>query len=1095
MAIQSVSVPVPVSGDGAAVSIANLVGKKSVVLTGLFEGQYAILAGHEPGIMVPVLRFDAGGEAGIEQTLPDAYQYVAVRAQVNTTVQGSPVTVVVNGVVGVGQNDFASLATLAPGMMGPQPSIDTYALFPPTGLETGINIICEGLFEGNVIIEGSDDNATWNPIGQFSATPIGRTLLGTPRVLEFGPLSTQDLIRYVRVNVAAKITGNTNLTIGGQIPASGSGPSGTNLAIVTSSALNAGFYFAGPPATGSVFTDALGNVVNYTGSGAYGNSDIVCIGSVNQLIASYGTMVVIGNKLVAYGADIIVIGDSSGIAPASGQVTGNYGDQEIIIGANNLITNTRTEYNTLIGTSLTINGEYSDNNVLMGTSISLANIINSSSNVLIGNYFGAGDNSHGNLVIVPESASIDLTGSQNNVVLGNNHTLSSDLQNCVLVGTVNTINNDTPANLAPNIIAIGLDVTAHAVSTTEFGLLVLIGTTITAENLNSGNASASKAVAIGDTITLEAATEASSLDNFSQVVLIGSTLTATVNTPDGASHVACVGDNSTLSASGYGVNHVQALGSYLTVKDACSHCVAVGDNISMDVASEMCVVVGRNNQLTLAAGYPQFFFDVVCVGDSNTLTGSNLGNVVVAGASNTMLGQVQNSTLVGQTNKINASQTEVTDFVHVVGDNNTVGTSGPATDLVVFGSSNTVDDGSEYSVAIGYDNNLYGGTGYTNVIGQNNTSAVASEEAVIIGDSNAINGVSPVTPSNIVMIGLQNLTNAVYAGIANYENLVLIGSNVTASNQNDTNALNLSSVVAIGNSVGAGAATGGTGDYNNNINQAVLIGSSVSCFASMVGSTDQSSHIVQIGDQIGSGYYTGKGVNYIQAIGSKITVPDNCQHFAILGDNISFLSVGTVPANYCTTIGQSIQLGSTDNSNNADQVVAIGSNLTIGGVNSAIAIGTSINIPTHLGLVVSSVIAIGFGITLSLGNYQYGGIVIGNGATITPGSDYAIALGTGTVASNGQCVIGANSGTDFQPIHELLVQGYITATSSPLITLDVIDTPVQVASPPTGGGVTGLTIVLNNGTNIAPVYNNVTLKAVPIGHLPPNALVAYFDTP
>ena len=102
MSVQVVSVPVPTSGDGAAVSIANLVGEKSIILTGLFAGQYVILAGHEAGELVPVLQFDAGGEAGVQQTLPEAYQYVAVRAQPNTSPVGTAVTVNVAGVVGAG---------------------------------------------------------------------------------------------------------------------------------------------------------------------------------------------------------------------------------------------------------------------------------------------------------------------------------------------------------------------------------------------------------------------------------------------------------------------------------------------------------------------------------------------------------------------------------------------------------------------------------------------------------------------------------------------------------------------------------------------------------------------------------------------------------------------------------------------------------------------------------------------------------------------------------------------------------------------------------------------------------------------------------
>ena len=123
MSIISVSVPVPTSGDGPAVDIANLVGSKSIVLNGLFSGQYVLLAGHELGVLVPVLQFDAGGEASIAQTLPDAYQYVAVRAQINTRPEGStPVTMVVNAVEGDGQNFFATLASLVPGSFGPQPS-------------------------------------------------------------------------------------------------------------------------------------------------------------------------------------------------------------------------------------------------------------------------------------------------------------------------------------------------------------------------------------------------------------------------------------------------------------------------------------------------------------------------------------------------------------------------------------------------------------------------------------------------------------------------------------------------------------------------------------------------------------------------------------------------------------------------------------------------------------------------------------------------------------------------------------------------------------------------------------------------------------
>jgi len=72
----------------------------------------------------------------------------------------------VAGVVGAGQNYFATLATLMQGSMGPQASIDTWSLFPPTGIEKGISVICRGFFTGNILVEGSTDNVNWNPIGQ-----------------------------------------------------------------------------------------------------------------------------------------------------------------------------------------------------------------------------------------------------------------------------------------------------------------------------------------------------------------------------------------------------------------------------------------------------------------------------------------------------------------------------------------------------------------------------------------------------------------------------------------------------------------------------------------------------------------------------------------------------------------------------------------------------------------------------------------------------------------------------------------------------------------------------------------------------------------
>jgi hypothetical protein len=228
MSIATVSLVVPGGGDGPQASIANLVGQKTVILTGNFSGQYILLAGHEANDLVPVLQFDSGGLEGIKQTLDDAFQFAAVRTRANT-VPGGVVTMVVTGVTKPTENHFAPLATVAPGASGAQPVVDTYALFPPTGLEQGINVICAGDFEGNIIVNGSNDNVNFNPIGQFQAGPRGRTLLGNSVNLEFGPLTTLDKVRYVQIVVAARVMGTTRLTIGGQIPSAGGSVSGSSI--------------------------------------------------------------------------------------------------------------------------------------------------------------------------------------------------------------------------------------------------------------------------------------------------------------------------------------------------------------------------------------------------------------------------------------------------------------------------------------------------------------------------------------------------------------------------------------------------------------------------------------------------------------------------------------------------------------------------------------------------------------------------------------------------------------------------------------------------------------------------------------------------
>ena len=226
MSIATVSVPVPLSGDGPAVSVADLVGAKTVILSGYYQGSYLLLASHDGSEFVPALTFDSDGRDSIRLTLPNAYKFVRVRAGVSTVPAGV-VTVTVTGISSPGENLFSVLATFLPGGGG-SVTIDTAPLFPPAGLESDINIICRGGLAGTLLVEGSQDGAGFNPLGAFQGGAQSKTLLGLPAPLEFEPLTTGDQTRYLRLSVQGQVTSLLTVTIGGlvQVPQ----PSSTTLA-------------------------------------------------------------------------------------------------------------------------------------------------------------------------------------------------------------------------------------------------------------------------------------------------------------------------------------------------------------------------------------------------------------------------------------------------------------------------------------------------------------------------------------------------------------------------------------------------------------------------------------------------------------------------------------------------------------------------------------------------------------------------------------------------------------------------------------------------------------------------------------------------
>lgn len=221
MAISIVNVVVPVSGDGPIADISNLVGEKTVELSGRFVGRYVLLGSHNGVNFVPVLIFDANGEESIKLTLKLAL--VAVRVRTDATAPVG-VTMSVSGVLAPGNNHFTTLGVIAPGTSGLQPPIDLAALFPPTGLEQDLNFICQGAFGGLITVRGSMDGVHFNPIDGFR-TDDQPEMLGAPApVLEFSPITTKDLIRYIQLDVNGVVSSPTVITMGGSNPTGGVAP-------------------------------------------------------------------------------------------------------------------------------------------------------------------------------------------------------------------------------------------------------------------------------------------------------------------------------------------------------------------------------------------------------------------------------------------------------------------------------------------------------------------------------------------------------------------------------------------------------------------------------------------------------------------------------------------------------------------------------------------------------------------------------------------------------------------------------------------------------------------------------------------------------
>ena len=211
MSTATVSIPVPVSGFGAAADVSALVGAKTVALAGRFRGAYVLYGSHDGSRYAPLLIFNAGGIEGIRQTFNGSFAWLRLKSLAGGA---SGVSCSVSGLSVPGDNSFGSVGLGSVVDLG----TDQY--------QVDLNFMGFGKVRGAVVVEGSLDGVGWNPIGEFASEGAGSSLLAGGGEIELSPVATEARIRYVRLVVQGSVDGGFAVTVGGARSES-SGGSGT----------------------------------------------------------------------------------------------------------------------------------------------------------------------------------------------------------------------------------------------------------------------------------------------------------------------------------------------------------------------------------------------------------------------------------------------------------------------------------------------------------------------------------------------------------------------------------------------------------------------------------------------------------------------------------------------------------------------------------------------------------------------------------------------------------------------------------------------------------------------------------------------------
>ena len=773
MSIATVSVTVPPTGDGPIANISALVGAKTVTLSGLFEGAYILLASHDDATFDPVLTFNSNGRESVRLTLPDAYKSVRVRTTANT-VPSSTVTMEIAGISTPGQNLFAVLATFLPGAGGTSAVVDTAALFPPTGLESGINIMAVGALVGSALVEGSNDGVGFNPIGVFQAGERQRSLLGElSPVLEFTPLSTNDNTRYLRITVSGQVDSALTFTIGGCISI-GSSPGGVVIPAVISDDATT-YQGLGVVLSVTLIPDTVNlganNTVNADHSFLIGTLSSIATGALGSFAA--GTNVHVGspygniigcNDTIGAGAD-----DSNIIGHANGIGDGSY--SSTILGAgNSILPNNPRSVN--VGSANTVDANQtvcigSGSNVLKGANFT----------VLLGTGGTVGAGSTG-AVGIGLSVNIDASNTDV-VVIGTSSSAhgTAGSVSAVLVGSHNNSTGGQAALFGTTLTNSGSDVVLLAGSNSSIDV-GSTGTVVLGTNLVIGKTCVTSVVIGANFILPDSSTNStvvgagSSLGAASPYCVLLGTASVGATSPSSVAVNGTIGDNATRSISllgtigapaGIAAHENFCYGYTSAILDGSFQCVLIGGGNGLgSVIENSCegsVLLGAGNAIRATSGGAVLIGLVSSIINSANSVAIGRGNII--DATGTLAGTV---TLVGSDNRLHGDLHAMTNMSVFGSSNDSTGVLG----TVILGNSNVLADGIT-SVVVGIHNTINTGTAPSEAVLLGKDLVVSTMQSVTIGVGGANSG------DRSIVVGYQATIGALAA------DSIAIGSGATVA--------------------------------------------------------------------------------------------------------------------------------------------------------------------------------------------------------------------------------------------------------------------------------------------------------------------------